>query len=369
MRIDYVITGLDIGGAEAQVVDLLENLARKGHDVRVFSLTKPKFYVERLNDLGISLYSLNMTSALQLPFALWKLCRILRSSPPEILHGHMVHANIMVRLARIFFPKIKIISTAHNTTEGGKVRDWLYRLTNHLSDINTTVSNAATERFIKEKVFSKRNTITVFNGIDTHKYQPRNMQKLTSGPFHWIAVGRLVEQKDYPNLLSAFSLLKYSRLSIVGDGCELEKLRKLATELGLDDRVEFLGLRHDVNNLYNAVDGFVLSSEWEGYGLVVAEAMASCLPVVVTDSGGPSDIVGRDSKSGLIVDIKNPHALSEALSKIEKLTTSERNELVSSARARIIDNFDIHEISLIWENIYTKLINKKSIKGEKKDLE
>ncbi|HGM7715690.1 TPA: glycosyltransferase [Serratia marcescens] len=105
MRIDYVITGLEIGGAEYQVVTLLEQLAKRGHQVRLISLTPPSsaIFVDRLSAAGIPLHGLGMRSGKDLPLALFRLRRELRRSRPDVVHSHMVHANLLARLVRLFF--------------------------------------------------------------------------------------------------------------------------------------------------------------------------------------------------------------------------------------------------------------------------
>lgn len=359
MQIDYVITGLDIGGAEYQVVSLLERLAQKGHQMRLISLTPPSsaIFIERLAAAGVPLLSLEMKSIKDLPLALLRLCKILRQSKPDIVHAHMVHANLLTRLTRLFLPSLQIISTAHNTHEGGKFRDWAYRLTNPLSQINTTISEAATHRFTNENVLPRHNTCTVFNGIDTDRFTPPAIKKAAAFPFCWLAVGRLVEQKDYPTLIQAFTHIPNSKLLIAGKGPLDITLKKLVKYYGIEERVKFIGLCDDTAHLYQQVDGFVLSSAWEGYGLVVAEAMSSELPVVVTDSGGPREIVGSDGTSGLIVPIKNPLALASALVSIEEMPSHERDKMGAIARVRIQKKFSLNEIVTQWENIYTELKN------------
>ncbi|HBC0359433.1 TPA: glycosyltransferase [Citrobacter farmeri] len=363
MRIDYVITGLDIGGAEYQVVSLLERLAKNGHTMRLISLIPPSsaILIERISATGVPLLSLDMRSSKDLPLALLRLCKILRQTKPDIVHSHMVHANIITRLARLFLPSLKIISTAHNTHEGGKFRDWAYRLTNPLCQLNTTISDTATHRFTNENVLPRQNTRTVFNGIDTDKFFPQASKKMTSSPFCWLAVGRLVEQKDYPTLIKAFTLIPNSKLLIAGQGPLDITLFQQVKYYGLEDRIEFIGLSDDTSSLYRQADGFVLSSAWEGYGLVVAEAMSSELPVVVTDSGGPREIVGSDGRTGLIVPIKDPLALASAMIAIEEMPSIERHKMGVFGRVRIREHFSLNEIVTQWEHLYIELKNKKNL--------
>lgn len=357
MRIDYVITGLEIGGAEYQVVALLEQLAQRGHQLRLISLTPPSsaVLVDRLMAMGIPVYSLGMLSGRDLPLALLRLRKALLLSRPDVVHSHMVHANLLTRLVRLLIPSLKIVCTAHNTHEGGKLRDWAYRLTNPLSQMNTTISEAATRRFTGEKVFPTSNTRTIHNGIDTDKFAPGDVRKPYVGPFRWLAVGRLVEQKDYPTLISALGKLTNSQLLIAGKGPLLGTLQRQVKLAGLEARVQFLGIQNNIDKLYRQVDGFVLSSEWEGYGLVVAEAMASELPVVATDSGGPGEIIGTEGINGLLAPIKDPDALAQAMILVESMSPIERQNLGRAARQRIKDKFSLTQIVTQWEHLYMEL--------------
>ncbi|MEW9808966.1 MAG: glycosyltransferase [Candidatus Symbiodolus clandestinus] len=358
MRIDYVITGLGIGGAEIQAVTLLERLIKRGHQVRLISLT-PSVALklkERLVAANIPLYSLNMRSALQLPVALWRLRCLLKQFSPDVVHAHMVHANILARLVRLLLPKTKLITTAHNIYEGGRLRDWAYRLTDSLSQLNTTISAAATHRFTRENIFSRGKTLTLFNGIDLEKFRPPEPCQKSQAPFRWLAAGRLAEQKDYPVLLQALAQLTTSHLAIAGKGSLLGMLQKQSQCLGLSQRINFLGVRDDIEKLMQQVDGFVLSSKFEGYGLVVAEAMAAELPVVVTDSGGPAEIVGHDGAAGKLVPIQDPQALAQAMAEIEALSPIARREMGQQARQRIQEKFNIDQIVTQWEQVYTSLI-------------
>jgi glycosyltransferase involved in cell wall biosynthesis len=104
-------------------------------------------------------------------------------------------------------------------------------------------------------------------------------------PANILAVGRLVAQKNFARLLRAFALVgdPGARLSIAGDGEERRELEALAAQLGISDRVEFLGYRHDVPALMAAADLFVLSSDYEGLPAVVVEALACDCPVIATN--------------------------------------------------------------------------------------
>jgi glycosyltransferase involved in cell wall biosynthesis len=205
MRLDYIITQLDVGGP-TQVVSLLERLKRRNHTPRLISLLPPLAFKERLSRTGIPIHNLNMRSKFATPLALLRLVRLLKSSPPDILLAHCFHANMMARMVHPFLPEIKILCTAHNTYEvrtsynkaqNTSLRDWAYRLTNRLSDLNTTISEAVRQRLIGDKVFPADKTRTIFNGIELHQFHPvtEPQDDAFRREFHWLAVGRLVKTK------------------------------------------------------------------------------------------------------------------------------------------------------------------------------
>ena len=336
------------------MVALAETLARRGHRLRVISLLRPAAFVERLEQAGIAVHSLGMRRALHLPLALYRLLRLCKKSPPDIIHGHMVHANLLVRLTRLFFPALKVITTAHSIREGGRCRDWAYRLTAPLSQLNTTISAAATRRFIEEKVFLPERTRTVYNGIDTGLFHPAEKPR-NSPDFTWLAVGRLAAQKDYPTLLAAFAQVPDGRLLIAGQGPLSAQLQARCGRLGLAERVRFLGVRLDIAELYRSADAFVLSSASEGYGLVVAEAMASGLPVVVTDCGGPAEIVGRQGEAGLLVAAQDPAALARAMNLVAAMPAAARRAMGRKGRERIEGQFSLQAIASQWEGLYAEV--------------
>ena len=131
-----------------------------------------------------------------------------------------------------------------------------------------------------------------------------------------LACGRLTRQKDYPTLLRAFAQLRGAgaiRLDVLGEGELRGELEATARALGVAERVRFLGFRDDPYRHMRRADIFVLSSRWEGFGMVLVEAMAMGAPVVATDCPhGPAEIV-EDGRTGLLVPPGRPDALAGAL--------------------------------------------------------
>ena len=352
MKILYVITGLGLGGAEKVVADLADQMILLGHNVKVSYLTGE--VLVRPTSLDVELISLHLNSAKDFISASRKYQRLIKSFRPDVVHAHMVHANIFARLNRPLCPVPKLICTAHNSNEGGKVRMVAYRLTNHLSDINTNVSEEATEALINKGAFSKNNVTTVYNGIDLRKFEKTHDSiNLDKNVLNLISVGRFNDQKDYPNLINAFASLKENnddiKLTIVGDGELRPQIEDLIKELALDKDITLLGRRSDIPELLSAADIFVLSSKHEGLPTVVIEAMACECYVVATDCGGSAEILGD---TGKLVTIKNSEALGNALNEAIELNVDDRIENNKKARARVEQYFSLEASVQKWLGLY-----------------
>jgi len=360
MNITLIITGLCMGGAERQVCDLADGFSALGHQVMLISLTGDA--VTRPCDTNVQVIELKMPKTpLGLLKAYSRARNLLRSFKPDIVHSHMVHANLFARLLRLSVRIPRLICTAHSKNEGGAARMLAYRLTDSLCDLTTNVSQEAVDAFIVKKAAPLGRVHAIHNGIDINKFifseafraDKRNEIGLSSGTPLILAVGRLTKAKDYPNLLQAFSLLpsEYSHvcLAIIGGGEEEETLKAMVVSLGLEERVTFLGLRRDVNHWMSAADLFVLSSAWEGFGLVVAEAMACERVVVATDCGGVKEVVGD---AGFLVKPGVPQELSAALINALLLSSEEKLYLGNSARQRIVKHYSIKVICDNWISLY-----------------
>lgn len=349
MKILYVVTGLGLGGAEKVVADLADQMIGRGHEVKIAYL-KGSVSVQPQSD--VELVYLGLESGKNFFSASCQYRQLVKQYQPDIVHAHMVHANIFVRLNRIGCPVPRLICTAHNSNEGGKIRMLAYKYTNYLSDFNTNVSQEAVQAFIEKGAFTKSNAHCIYNGIDLAKFIYQELQNISS-TISLLAIGRLNEQKDYPNLLNALSLVIQQcpnvHLQIVGEGELLIDINALIEQLQLADYVTLLGRRDDVPMLMRQADYFILPSKYEGFGLVVAEAMASGTFVIATDCGGVKEVMGG---TGLLIPPQNASTLANAI--IDAIQISEDEKLVNNQQALkyVQDNFDLNKIIDQWEKIY-----------------
>lgn len=370
MNIFFIITGLGVGGAEQQVISLADEMTILGHTVTLCYITGeaklfPASQQTKVMSLNAQKNPWSITKAL---FSLMATIRCLR---PDIIHSHMIHANLLVRIIKPFINKRTVlICSAHNKNEGGRLRMLAYRLTDRLADISTNVSQEAVDTFLAKKATKSGRMRVMYNGIDTNKFSFNNEQRkilrnqwhLTENTKVLLAIGRLTPAKDYPNLLRAFSLLPNLNnkvLFIVGSGEKnyVNLLHNLVNQLGITERVRFLGIRQDIASLLSASDLFVLTSEWEGMPLVVAEAMSCEQLVVATDSGGVKEML---ADTGFLVPTKQPDLLARSIEKALDLSLSVRAQLTKKARQRVLMHYNIHQITKQWLALYQYVIHRKN---------
>lgn len=359
MKVLLVITGLGMGGAEHVVANLADELVNRDHEVKVAYMTGPKLVLPKSKKIEV--VSLEMNSYTDTLSSYLQLRKLINSFNPDVVHSHMFHANIFTRLLRISVNIPKLISTAHNTNEGGKTRMLAYRITDKLTDISTNVSSEAVSEFIRKGAVKTGRMVNVTNGIDIRKFSfDRNARGNIRAELSvnnekvLLAVGRLDTQKDYPNLINAVHFLSKNRkdfkLFIAGDGPLKDDLKQRIDELNLTDVIQFLGIRRDTPSLMSAADVFVLSSAWEGFGLVVAEAMACERLVVATDCGGVKEVIGE---TNFLVPPKNFQALANALERALELSVNERLELGIKARQRVIQHYSLGGAIKKWLYLYS----------------
>ncbi len=363
MRILYILTTLGIGGAENQVISLAERMAANGHAVALVVLK----HAEEEWPVKLPVLRLNIRKT---PLGIVRGLRFAANFVPlfraDILHSHTFPANIFARLLKRILRKSgfapRLINTIHNVHEGGPHRMLLYRATNALADRITAVSQAAADRFVRLHAVSASKTSVLTNGIDTDAFAPdrsrrkRTRVEMRASGFVWLAVGRLVPAKDYPNLLQAFTQVRSANpkttLWIAGEG-DPAQVRTGDSKFGEPPGLEWLGLRQDIAALLDAADGYVLSSAWEGMPLALGEAMAMEKLVVATDVGGVRELVGE---AGFVVPAKDSNLLAQSMIAVMNLAEAQRKELGRDARNRIQLYFSMNEKALEWERLYAQLM-------------
>jgi glycosyltransferase involved in cell wall biosynthesis len=177
-------------------------------------------------------------------------------------------------------------------------------------------------------------------------------------------VGRIAEEKAQDDFIKAARIISQHEPETVflivgaaGDPRLLERLRRLTMELGVDDKVRFIGYVADMPKVYAALDVLVLPSRWEGFGLVLVEAMAAGKPIVATQVGGIPEVVA-DGETALLVPPSDPPAIAAAVVSI--LIDPERAHAMGRRGVERAMLFSWEHVSGRLDDLYTRLLNKGS---------
>ncbi|WP_223068714.1 glycosyltransferase [Paenibacillus caui] len=372
-RVLFLLTGLDYAGAETQVVQLCRVFRGMGCSVQLISMIEPAAFLEELAAMGVAVMTLGMRKGIADPRAIVRLRRRIREFQPDVVHSHMVHANLLARITRLFVRMPVLACTAHSIYEGGRLRSWLYRVTDRLCDIMTNVSQEAVNRYIAIKASPPGKIRFMPNGIDMGRFAEQTGKRLNcreelgvGESFVWLAAGRLAPEKDYMTMLAAFSEVRkscpHTTLLIAGIGPDAEALQRFSRRLRLEDGVRFLGIRTDIPVLMNAADAYLMSSKWEGLPMVLLEACASGLPIVATDVGGNGEIV-NSGVNGYLAEPSNPEQLADQMRRLMSHTPERRAEMGRYSRELVRQRYDIHAIAKRWEGLYEQAAGKKRLRS------
>jgi glycosyltransferase involved in cell wall biosynthesis len=329
VRLCYLITTFAVGGAENHLLSLVSQLPKERFEVTVAffkeEAIEARSLVPDFQALGVKLVDLGMSRRWDVQ-ALRRLVRLLREGRYHLLHTHLFRADLLGALARRWAKVPYLCSTVHNTDPfythplWRRLARWAAGEANRVIVISDAIG-----RFMANQVgIDPGRLIRIHYGLKVSTDKPSLRAAIRSefgiDPETPVAgiIARLTPQKSHKVLLEAFALVKAklpeSHLIIVGhdpDGLR-PSLEALVDQLGLTNSVDFLGYRDDREALIEAMDCFVLPSRWEGFGLVLLEAMTLGRPVVATRVGAIPEIV-VDGTTGLLVETDSRAALADAL--------------------------------------------------------
>jgi glycosyltransferase involved in cell wall biosynthesis len=325
--ISVLLPNLVGGGAERVSLDLSYEFARLGHDVELvlmrakgdlLSETRTAFPV---TDLGVNCIR-------NVPLAL---ARYLRQRRPDALLAAMWPLTVVAPLAQRFSGfRCSVVVSEHSILslqyrDWGRYHRWLLRLSlaagHRIADARVGVSIGVMEDMSRLAWLQPASGHVIYNPAPSRTYP--SSEALMAADALWavgpgsriLSVGSFKPAKNRELLLRAFARIQLAdaRLMLVGQGEAESDLRTLARALGVKDRVIFAGFRHDPTPFYMTADLFVLSSDREGFGNVIVEALAAGTPVVSTNCpSGPAEILG-DGRWGRLVPTGDVHALAAAM--------------------------------------------------------
>ncbi len=308
---------------------------------------------------------------------LW-LSKKIKENKPHVILTIDSHCNLLVCLLKIifFWKKINIILTFHNNIEAvsktklNKYSAIIFKIIGNFlyskANIIIAVSNGASTNLIKFFRLNPKNVETIYYGINSHGIRTQLIKKIPSNYQYLfdnktqniISVGRLVPQKDFMTLIKAYELVHKqnarTRLIIVGDGEDKNKLTSYVNDKGLTSYVIFLPWQQNIYAFLNKCDLFVLSSNYEGFPYILLEALSCHIPIVATNTSyGPQELLD-DGKYGILVPVEDIESMSSAIIKI--LSNNQlKKTIVHLANSRI-KNYSLQNMLLQYSGLIENMV-------------
>jgi glycosyltransferase involved in cell wall biosynthesis len=378
VKILFCVTRSDtLGGAQIHVADLALAMQERGEEVVIVTGGNGVFcrFIQRKGLRYISCDSLSREASFFRDIsATLELRKLFRSENPDIVALHSVKAGLLGRIAcRGLSPRVTYTVHGWSVVHGReRLQRFLYwmleRFLVRWTDAVIFVSRHDRRLAIQHglplhgKSFLVRNALPDLSDI-------RPAQALTGVPCtRIVSVARFQSPKDHLTLLTALAALSDLSwtLDLIGDGPDERSAREAVEELGLGDRVRFLGLQEGVDRLLPTYHLFVLSSRSEGFPLSILEAMRAGLPVVASEVGGIPEAV-KEGTTGYLVEAGNVAAMSHAIGRLLR-QPEDRTEKGMLGRERFLECFELSRMAERTHRVYDFILRTKiPVHGQGRD--
>lgn len=347
IRVGFVLHVMQVAGAEVLVAETIRRLGRRIEPV-VLCLDQVGALGERMRREGVEVIAFGRRPGIDLSLVR-RLARVIRDKQLNVVHAHQYTPFFYGALGAVAsFTKPRVIFTEHGRHYPDVVsrkRRFANRvLFDRLADDVNAVCGFSATSLAAQDGFSKARIQVIENGVDLSRYRQVRDQGalkarlgLVADRRHVVTIARFHPVKDHRTLLQAFSQVATAvqdvDLLLVGDGPLRGELEQFAWSLGLADRIRFLGVRDDVADILAVADVFALTSVSEAASITLLEAMASRVPVVVTEVGGNPEIV-RHGIDGLLAPRGDALAIAAAIVTLLEAPDTARG-LAQSAAERV----------------------------------
>ena len=373
IRILHIISGLETGGAERALYNLLSGGLAERTDSHVVSLGDGGTIGPQIEALGIPVTSLGIRGLGTLMSGSILLRQVVRNMRPWIIQGWMYHGNLAATYARSVAPSKPLLvwNIRQSLYEIGREK----QMTQHVIRANKISSSAPDVLLYNSLVSRNQHELLGFasargqvipNGINVDRFSfsvdSRQLVRRELGITEDSPVvghmARFHPMKDHARFLRLAGELaiRHPDIHFVlgGKGISLQNTELIqSVPVNVRNRFHFLGERRDVSELMSAMDIFCLSSAWgEGFPNVIGEAMAVGVPCVVTDVGDSALVVGE---AGIVVPPQDEGSFSAAIERLLTMPPDDYRVLSVRARSRIENNYTLDKIVDLYEALYSEL--------------
>ncbi|MES1246183.1 MAG: glycosyltransferase family 4 protein [Actinomycetota bacterium] len=354
MRVVHVHRMRGIGGSERHLLTLLPALSERGVDVAFLGLDDPAWDPRDFYD-ALAVPARRIPAPRDVDPLL--LARVLRSLDADVVHTHLVHADLYAGVAAKL-RGARLVSTKHNDDpfRNGPFR-YVERGLLRLADRVVTITDALRRFTIDEVGGDPRAIETIHYGLDAlpSAWGANGPDDVPAEARIVLSTARLTEQKGVDVAIRAVTALPADVVLVVlGEGPDRRRLERLAAELDVAQRVFLPGRVPDVAAWLRRASAYVQPSRWEGFGLGVLEAMQASLPVVASDVSSLPELV-LHGETGLLVPVGDAAALADALR-----AALDRPELGSAGHSRARSEFSVGRMADRHVSLYETLVSELS---------
>ncbi len=374
MKIIHAVTSLDKGGAENHVVSLATEQRKKKNDITIFVSKNSSYWLKFLKKAKIQVKKTQFFKEDNLVYKIYKffkdfyfLTKLIDNKKPDILHAHLPYMELVSFFSLYFSShKPKFIITKHVDSDFfyGSItqkKTYLGSFFTKIISLKSTkiiaISKAVKKYFILGKFGIEEKKIKhIYYGLDNLKISTKKdfrLKKYNIKRDELIlgCIARLVPQKSIENLIISLRYLnKFKfKLVIVGNGPLKRKLKTLSKKLEVSDQIIWIDFLDDVKKFYTFIDIFVLTSLYEGLGLVFLEAMICKKPIITSNISAMKEVI-KNNHNGILVKPNNPVLLSKAIFKLRNKNF--RNKLGLAGFKYVKKNFSVKEMYEKTQKIY-----------------
>lgn len=374
MRVVHLITGLNVGGAEVMLEQLLMEFQRQEPmESAVVSLTDIGDVGKRLQGIGVPVYCLQMMAGFPDVRGLFRLRSVIREWKPDLVQTWLHHSDLLGGLVSCW-ERVPVVWGVHFSAPDSKNSNWLLRLTMRVCGwlsrciprAIVCCSKAAAQEH-QGAGYDEKKIRVIPNGIRIDRFVPlvdarmelRKELCLSEDALLIGMAARFHPLKDHETFVEAAGLVarEYDNVHFVLCGAQVtphnDELSTLIEQTGAGERFHLLGQRDDMPHVLAGLDIATLSSTSEALPLSLAEAMSCGVPCVATDVGDCGDLIGE---TGLVVRSSCSGELAQAWGEMLALSVEERSALGGRARFRVCELYSLEKTSQAYRNLYLEIL-------------
>lgn len=363
IKVCFVVSDLNQGGAERQLVELIKHIDKDKFSVTLLVYKQETFFYSSINEIpNIQIITNKPTSGNRLSKTFvygFYLYRFFSRHKFDIVHTMLYHNSVLIRTFLPPFYTGRIVYGVRNNmdllfSKGNELRKFIEQRLFFRSYVVCNTSKAA-ESFAKLFKGKKENISYVYNGYDTQRFHQKRTQERDDNSLTVGMVGRHNPQKNYLQALEAIKAIPQIELHIYGaEGKSTREMRDYLQTNNLKDRVTLHAPSNKIEEIYPNFDVLLMTSKFEGCPNVIFEAMLSRVPVIISSEANTDDFV-VDHKNGLVYDGENTQELQNELESFSSLNQSDVSKMVETAYIYANNNFSVSAMVDKYSSLYEEI--------------